>query len=93
MVISEVTARTEPLALDFKNTYQDYLAGVRTPSELEESRLNPYSHFALPVLAIQSGGIVLDELSDISRSIEHCVEDARAFYTISFDPAKCSSAG
>ena len=86
MVISEVTARTEPLALDFKNTYQDYLAGVRTPSELEEPGLDPYSHFALPVLAIQSGGLVLDELSDISRSIEHCVEDARVFYTMSFDP-------
>ena len=50
MVISEVTARaepieaepftartrTEPTALDFKDTYKDYLAGVRTPSELEE---------------------------------------------------------
>jgi VWFA-related protein len=86
MVISEVTARTEPMALDFKGSYHDYLAGVRTPSELEESRLNPYSHFALPVLAIQSGGLVLDPLSEISRSIEHCVEDARVFYTMSFDP-------
>jgi VWFA-related protein len=86
MVISEVTARTEPLAVSFKDTYKDYLAGVRTPSELEEPGLDSYSHFALPVLAIQSGGLVLDELSDISRSIEHCVEDARVFYTISFDP-------
>ena len=86
MVISEVTARTEPLAFNFKDTYKDYLAGVRTPSELEEPGLDPYSHFSLPVLAIQSGGLVLDELSDISRSIEHCVEDARVFYTMSFDP-------
>ncbi len=45
-----------------------------------------YSHFALPVLAIQSGGLVVDELREISRSIEHCVEDARVFYTMSFDP-------
>jgi VWFA-related protein len=95
MVISEVTVRTqpegrhvagEPTALDFKDSYKDYLAGVRTPSELEERGFGPYSHFALPVLAIQSGGLVLDELSNISRSIEHCVEDARAFYTMSFDP-------
>jgi VWFA-related protein len=80
MVISEVTARSEPLAFDFKNTYKDYLAGARTPAEMEKA------HFALPVLAIQSGGLVLDELSEISRSIKHCVEDAQVFYTMSFDP-------
>ncbi len=38
------------------------------------------------MLAIQSGGLVLDPVSDISLSIEHCVADARVFYTISFDP-------
>ena len=38
------------------------------------------------MLAIQSGGLVLDALQDISRAIEHCVEDASAFYTVSFDP-------
>ena len=83
---SEVTTRTEPTASDFKESYNGYLAGIRTPSELEERGFGPSSHFALPVLAIQSGGLVLDELSEISRSIEHCVEDARAFYTLSFDP-------
>ena len=46
----------------------------------------PSSHLALPVLAVQSGGLVVDEFTEISRSIEHCVEDARAFYTLSFDP-------
>jgi VWFA-related protein len=95
MVISEVTVRTqpkdreakgEPRALDFKDSYQDYLAGVRAPEELEVRGFGPSSHFALPVLAIQSGGLVLDEWSEISRSIEHCVEDARVFSTMSFDP-------
>ena len=102
MVISEVIARTEPItartepftartrteptASEFKDAHKDYLAGVRTPSDLEEQGFGPYSHFALPVLAIQSGGLVLDEFSEISRSIEHCVEDARVFYTMSFDP-------
>jgi VWFA-related protein len=101
MVISQVTVRTEPFtartepytartrteptASDFKDTYKDYLAGVRTPSELEERGFGPSSHFALPVLAIQNGGLVVDEFSEISRSIEHCVEDARVFYTLSFD--------
>jgi VWFA-related protein len=95
MVISEVTARaepitartrTEPMDSEFKDSYKDYLAGVRTPSELEGRGFGPYSHFALPVLAIQSGGLVVDQFSEISRSIEHCVEDARVFYTMSFDP-------
>jgi VWFA-related protein len=86
MIISQVTARTEPQAFDFNDTYKNDLAGVRTPSELVEPGVDPSSHFALPVLAIQSGGLVLDELSEISRAIEHCVEDASAFYTLSFDP-------
>jgi VWFA-related protein len=95
MVISEVTVRTqpdgsvvrrEPSAYEFKNSYKDYLAGVRTPSELEAQGFGPSSHFALPVLAMQSGGLVVDEFLGISRSIEHCVEDARTFFTLSFDP-------
>jgi VWFA-related protein len=97
MVISEVTARTEPAAPSFNDFYKDYLAGVRAPSELEEPGarapsgveepgVHPFIHFALPVLAIQSGGLVLDPVSDISRAIEDCVEDARVFYTMSFDP-------
>ena len=36
MVISQVTARTEPAVLPTSTTYKDYLAGVRTLSELEE---------------------------------------------------------
>jgi len=86
VVISEVTARTQPRTFSFKDTYEDYLTGVRTPSELEEPSVDPHLHFALPVLALQSGGLVVDELSDISSAIERCVEDARVFNTISFDP-------
>jgi VWFA-related protein len=86
MVICEVTARTEPMVFDFKATYQKYLAGVRSPSELGELNLDSSTHFALPVLATQSGGLVLDELSEISRALELCVDDARVFYTVSFNP-------
>jgi VWFA-related protein len=86
IVISEVTAGTEPQAFSFNDTYKDDLAGVRAPSDLEVPGLDLSSHFALPVLAIQSGGLVVDGLSGISRVIEHCVEDASAFYTVSFDP-------
>jgi VWFA-related protein len=86
IVISQVTARAEPQALDFSRTFKDYLPGVRTASELEGPSVDPYMHFALPVLAIQSGGLVLDPLSDIASAIRQCVEDARVFYTVSFDP-------
>jgi len=37
-------------------------------------------------LALQSGGLVLDASPDIVRGIVRCVEDASAFYTVSFDP-------
>jgi VWFA-related protein len=86
LVISEVTARTEPEPFSFRDTYKDYLAGIHTPSDLEAPGVEPYSYFALPVLALQSGGLVLDELSDVSHAIDHCVEDASQFYTLSFDP-------
>ena len=82
MVISEVTVRTEPQAFDFKDTYKDDLAGVNASSNLETTGV----HFALPVLALQSGGLVLDPVSDIARAMDDCVEDARVFYTLSFDP-------
>jgi VWFA-related protein len=87
MVISQVTAWPEALFFNFD--YTDYLAGVRTPSDLEypySDFAGPYSHFALPVLAIHSGGLVLDAPPDIPHAIGRCVEDASAFYTVSFDP-------
>ena len=83
MVISQVTAWADPVVSDFDYTH--YLAGVRTLSELKKPEDVP-PHFALPVLAIQSGGLVLDASLGTMRGIEHCVEDASAFYTVSFDP-------
>jgi VWFA-related protein len=90
MVISQVTAWPEGLYFNFD--YTDYLAGVRTPSDLEypvdppSHFADPYSHFALPVLAIHSGGLVLEAPPDIPQAIGRCIEDANAFYTVSFDP-------
>jgi VWFA-related protein len=84
MVICQVTPWSDPAVFNFD--YTNYLAGVRTPSDLKKSGPEgPPPHFALPVLALQSGGLVL-EGSGIVRGIGHCVEDARAFYTVSFDP-------
>jgi VWFA-related protein len=85
LVFSQVPAWSDPVV--FKFDYTDYLAGVRTPSDLK--KLDPEAaslHFSLPVLALQSGGLVLDKSSDIARAIRQCVEDASEFYTVSFDP-------
>jgi hypothetical protein len=38
------------------------------------------------VLAVQSGGRVLDASNDLVSQINSCVQEATAFYTVSFDP-------
>jgi VWFA-related protein len=88
LVISQIWP--DPLIFDFDDT--GYLAGVRTPSELKELHPEEASlHFSLPVLARQSGGLVLDK-STIVRGITDCVEDAGEFYTLSFDPPHATQA-
>jgi VWFA-related protein len=62
--------------------YLNYVEGVHSPTELEK----PAPHFALPVLAYQSGGMVLEEKGDVAIDIERCARVAGAFYTVSFDP-------
>jgi VWFA-related protein len=85
LVISQVTTWSDPLIFNFD--YTNYLAGVRTLSDLKKSDVeDASSHFALPVLALQSGGLVLDKSPNIVHALRDCVEDASAFYTVSFDP-------
>ena len=82
MVIDEIS---DWPVLNF--AYTNYLAGIRSVVELEKSTdLHPYAHFALPVLAIQSGGVVMDAGPKIPEAIEHCIESASGFYTMSLDP-------
>jgi VWFA-related protein len=67
---------------DRRFPYEKYLTGVH--SALESS----YANLALEVLAIESGGRVLAKPdNDLARLIGQCVEDASAFYSISFEPA------
>jgi VWFA-related protein len=85
LVISQVTTWSDSQISNFD--YTDYLAGVRTLSDLEKSDPeHRVPRFALPVLALQSGGLVLDKSPDIARAIRQCVEDASEFYTVSFNP-------
>jgi VWFA-related protein len=60
--------------------YEGYLKGVKTAD-----RVNP-ANLALKVLAIQTGGRVVPPDNDLTGQIDICVQDAGAFYTISFDP-------
>lgn len=61
---------------------QDYLKPVRT-----ESQANP-PNLSLQVLAVESGGASLDpgNVTDLAGQLGQIVQNAGAFYSISFDP-------
>lgn len=63
-----------------KNTYQRYLSGVRTERDADQRFLY------MKVLAIQSGGNVVDDGQDLVAAMNRSVQRARNFYTLSFDP-------
>lgn len=60
--------------------YQDYLKAVKSPREADPGDL------ALKVLATQTGGRIMGPDNDVAGQINRCIEDANAFYRISFDP-------
>jgi VWFA-related protein len=66
--------------------YERFLKGVRTAEEANSADL------ALKVLAVQSGGRVLSPDNDLAAQIASCVQDASAFYTLSFDPPRADHA-
>src|SRR5579872_2090389 len=73
---SFTVGETDPHAL----LYKAYLAGVTSPKKA--SFMNVYRK----VLAVQSGGRVMDDSLELVKEIESCVRDAGPFYRISFDP-------
>lgn len=90
LVIAQIYGWPDPQIFNFP--YTIYLEGVRSASELAKPDIGGiFARFALPVLAIQSGGLVLDESQNIPQAIEHLIQDASAFYTISFDPPHAAS--
>jgi VWFA-related protein len=60
--------------------YKEFLAGVPTASKMEAGNL------ALQVLAVQSGGRVINSSNDVARGIADAVSDAEAFYVLTFQP-------
>ncbi len=73
-----------PVAGTFR--YQDFVKGVKTAGKVESGDLN------LKALAVQSGGRVLVPDNDMTAQIATCVQDASAYYTLSFDPAHAERA-
>ena len=59
--------------------YMAFLKGVRTAKQVELADLS------LQVLAVQSGGRVLNSSNDVAGEIATCIADASAFYVLSFD--------
>ncbi len=62
--------------------YRNFLQGVKAAAQVSPPRVG------LKVLAVQSGGLVLGPDNDMTAQIDRCVQDARAFYTLSFDPPR-----
>jgi VWFA-related protein len=59
--------------------YLDFMNGVR-----KFQQANP-GNLALQVLAVQSGGRVLNASNDLAGLLQSCVNDASAYYTMSFE--------
>jgi VWFA-related protein len=67
--------------------YLDYLKGVRQYSQAKAGNLS------VKVLAVQNGGRVLGLDNGLKAQIDTCVQDAGAFYTLSFDPPPAGQPG
>jgi VWFA-related protein len=67
--------------------YRTFLNPVKTYRDAD------FGNLALKVLVTQTGGRILGPDNDLVRQINRCVEDANAFYRISFDPPATEHAG
>lgn len=83
-VIYQVSPWVETRNRDF--SYVLYASGARTASDVNGST----RHFSLPALALQSGGMVLDEGLSLAHDLDKCLHEAGSFYTISFDPPRAA---
>jgi VWFA-related protein len=59
--------------------YESFLKGVSSANKAQ------FGNLALQVLAVQSGGRVLNTSNDIASSIAACLADAQVFYTLAFE--------
>ncbi len=68
------------------SAHERFLSGVKTAENANTADL------ALKVLAVQSGGRILGPDNDMAGQIASCIQDASAFYTLSFDPPRAEHA-
>jgi len=58
--------------------YKSFVKGVTSPGRVDNGDLG------LQVIATQTGGQVLNSSNDLTSLMSQCLEDAKAYYTISF---------
>jgi VWFA-related protein len=84
MLLREARMSIDELAVDKEGPcapgYQLYLTGSRAVREADDRFLYK------KILAIQSGGSVVNDSNDLVAEINRSVERTRTFYTLSFDP-------
>lgn len=60
--------------------YEQFLKPITKPQSAQ------YGNLALQVLAVHSGGRVLNASNDIAAELETCMRDSTAFYLLSYQP-------
>ena len=70
---------------EYYHPYLKFLPGVKSAREANSPNMG------LEVLALQSGGRIVDASGGFSGEIEKLAADANAFYTITFDPPRTDS--
>ena len=66
--------------------YEEFLKGIKSPNKAVPADLS------LQVLAVQSGGRVLNVSNDLAQEVAEAGADARAFYILSFEGARADAA-
>ena len=61
--------------------YQSFLKPLGSWDQAE------YGNLSLPVLAVQSGGLVLNSGNDLTSEIAKCLNEAKSYYTLVFNAA------
>ena len=73
---------TEWPSADAGFVYQDFVKGVKAKGAVAPE------DFALPVIAVQSGGRVLQVKNDLAGAISEFAAEANTFYRVTFDPPR-----
>ncbi len=66
-------------SLERTDFYQSFLKGVTNPGDVQPGRLG------VQVLAVQSGGLVIESSNDLTGMIRKCLADTSSWYEITFD--------